>query len=135
MNEQEARDDLARAIYPLAFDSPIEDRVTKILRGDAYRIADSVLAAGYRKHPGPPPTPQFRFSGRATGSDPEGYYFPRWDWATPLSVVAATKSEATEKALTLLGMHPRFGRSGFGDRRDTPGWAIKWDSIDEEGQG
>lgn len=53
MSERDERDDLAQAIYPLAFDSPIEDRATKILRGDAYRIADSVLAAGYRKHPEP----------------------------------------------------------------------------------
>lgn len=74
----------------------------------------------------------FRFKGRATGSDPEGYYHPRWDQAQSLSVVASTRSEATRKALVMLGTHPRFGRSGFGDRRDTPGWAIRWASIDEE---
>jgi len=74
----------------------------------------------------------YRFKGRATGRDPEGYYYPRWDRAVPASVFAASKVEAARKALTLLGTHPRFGISGFGDRRDTPGWAIVWDSIDEE---
>ncbi|GAA1148752.1 hypothetical protein GCM10009651_36600 [Microbacterium natoriense] len=76
--------------------------------------------------------PLFRFKGRATGSDPEGYYYPRWDRAQPISVIAPTKRAATLKALALLGTHPRFGRSGFGDRRDTSGWAIVWDSFDED---
>lgn len=75
---------------------------------------------------------KYRFEGRATGSDPEGYYYPRWDRAQPVSVVATNKAEAYTKTIALLGTHPRFGISGFGDRRDTPGWAIKWDSIREE---
>lgn len=74
----------------------------------------------------------YRFKGMATGADPTGYYYPRWDLAQDISVVAATKAEATRKALTLLGAHPRFGVNGFGDRRDTPGWAIRWTSIEEE---
>lgn len=73
----------------------------------------------------------FRFTGRATGSDPEGYYYPRWDRAQPVSVLAKTKAEALTKAKALLGTHPRFGRSGFGDRRDCWGWDLTWDSIDE----
>lgn len=74
---------------------------------------------------------QFRFKGRATGQDPEGYYYPRWDQATPVSVLAQTRAEANMKAFALLGTHPRHGRSGFGDHRDTSGWALKWDSIEE----
>lgn len=74
----------------------------------------------------------YRFRGRATGQDPTGYYHPRWDRSTPVSVVANTREDATRKAFTLLGTHPRFGVAGFGDRRDTPGWALVWDSIDEE---
>ena len=68
----------------------------------------------------------YRFHGRATGQDPSGYYYPRWDLAQKISVLAATKSEATEKALTMLGTHPRFG--GY----RSPGWTIIWDRIDEE---
>lgn len=75
---------------------------------------------------------QFRFRGRATGVDPTGYYYPRWDKAQPISVLATTKSVATQKALAMLGTHPRFGTSGFGDHRDNHGWGIKWDSIEEE---
>ena len=74
----------------------------------------------------------FRFKGRATGADPHGYYYPRWDLAQAVSVLAETKAEATSKALKMLGTHPQFGTSGFGDSRDTPGWAIIWDSCDEE---
>lgn len=70
----------------------------------------------------------FRFKGRATGSDPTGYYYPRWDRATPISVVAATKSEATAKAWPMLGTHPRFGSW----RTPNSGWSLIWDTIDEE---
>jgi hypothetical protein len=76
--------------------------------------------------------PMYRFAGRATGSDPEGYYFRNWEKAQAVSVVARTKDEAWEKAIAMLGTHPRFGRKGFGDRRDTAGWAVIWDRIDEE---
>ena len=70
--------------------------------------------------------PQFRFKGRATGSDPSGYYYPRWDHAQKVSVVATTKDEANNKAWAMLGRHPRHGSF-----RST-GWAIIWDKIDEE---
>lgn len=74
----------------------------------------------------------YRFKGRATGQDPEGYYWTNWGAAQSVSVLASTKAEATRKALTLLGLHPRHGRKGFGNRREIHGWAIKWDSIAEE---
>lgn len=67
----------------------------------------------------------YRFKGRATGCDPTGYYYPRWDRAQPVSVLAQTKKEATSKALRMLGDHPRFGN------RSSYGWAIKWDEIEE----
>lgn len=70
----------------------------------------------------------FRFKGRACGSDPEGYYYPRWDKATPVSVLADTKQEATNKAYAMLGTHPRFGSK----HRKLSGWALIWDSVDEE---
>jgi hypothetical protein len=70
----------------------------------------------------------FRFKGRATGSDPTGYYYPRWDRAQPISVLAETKAEATQKAFVMLGTHPRHGSW----RTPNSGWAIIWDSMDEE---
>jgi len=70
---------------------------------------------------------RYKFIGRATGVDPEGYYFPRWDRSQPVSVIASTKAEATNKALELLGTHPRFGSW----RTPNSGWGIKWDSIEE----
>ena len=73
--------------------------------------------------------PVYRFKGRATGRDPEGYYYVRWDRAKPLSVLANTRQEANEKAWKLLGEHPRFGSWRVGDGS---GWTLIWDSIDEE---
>lgn len=69
----------------------------------------------------------YKFIGRATGVDPEGYYYPRWDRAQSISVLAATKEEATQKAVNMLGDHPRFSswRSGLS------GWGIIWDSMEE----
>lgn len=78
-----------------------------------------------------PSVPTFRFTGRATGQDPHGYYYPRWDIAKKVEVVAINKSEATALAFDMLGTHPRHGRRGFGDRRDTPGWAIIWDRVEQ----
>ena len=68
----------------------------------------------------------YRFKGRATGADPTGYYHPRWDKAVPISVLAATQPDATRKALELLGTHARFGNHVY------YGWALIWDSIEEE---
>lgn len=80
----------------------------------------------------PDAAPQYRFTGRATGKDPQGFFHPRWDQAQRVSILAATRNEATRKTLAMLGTHPRFGTSGFGDDRDTPGWVLTWDQIDEE---
>ena len=71
--------------------------------------------------------PRYKFIGRATGVDPEGYFFPRWDRAQAVSVIASTKGEANRKARELLGTHPRFGSW----RTPNSGWGIKWDSIEE----
>lgn len=71
--------------------------------------------------------PLFTFTGRATGSDPEGYYYPRWDRAQAISVIASTKAEATTKARAMLGIHPRFGIA----HRNISGWGIVWDTVSE----
>jgi len=93
MSEQDGRDELARAIYPLAFDSPIEDRVTKILRGDAYRIADSVLAAGYRKQP----EPEWEYGTALVGASGEIWdEEPSESLEAALEVVAGSNSESTQ---------------------------------------
>jgi hypothetical protein len=73
----------------------------------------------------------FRFKGRATGSDPTGYYYERWDRAMPISVLAETKTEASQKAFAMLGVHGRFG--SYGGKAGS-GWAVIWDSMDEEPQ-
>lgn len=67
----------------------------------------------------------YRFKGRATGCDPYGYFYPRWDKAQSVTVLAGTKREATAKAMQLLGDHPRFGNSRY------YGWTVKWDEIEE----
>jgi hypothetical protein len=74
----------------------------------------------------------YRFTGRATGRDPHGYYHPRWDQAQVVSVIATTGREAAGKAMDVLGTHPRFGVQGFNDQRDTPGWQVIWDRVEEE---
>ena len=70
----------------------------------------------------------YRFTGRAVGVDPEGYYFPRWDLAEKVSVLAATKAEAHQKVRAMLGTHSRFGSW----RTPNSGWGVIWDSISEE---
>lgn len=70
-------------------------------------------------------TPRFRFKGRATGKDPYGYYYPRWDKAQDISVLANTRDEATQKACEMLGDHPRFGNAQYW------GWVFRWDTVDE----
>lgn len=71
--------------------------------------------------------PLFRFKIRATGYDPTGYYYVNWSKAQSLTVEAHTKAEATEKALALLGTHPRFGSF----RRPGSGWTFAWDGTEE----
>lgn len=67
--------------------------------------------------------PTYRFKGRSIDADPSGYYYPRWDKARKLSVLARTKDEATEKALIMLGTPPQHRA-----------WSLIWDSVDEEMQ-
>lgn len=52
---------------------------------------------------------QFVFKMRAAQADRTGYYYTRWDQATPIEVVAASKKEALNKAEAVLG-EPRTGR-------------------------
>ena len=65
---------------------------------------------------------RFRFKGRAVTVDDSGYYYARWDTATPVEALASTRDEAFEKAFAMLGESDRRGFS----------WRIKWDSIEEE---
>lgn len=67
-------------------------------------------------------SPIFRFKGRAVTVDDSGYYYARWDIATPIEVLASTRPEANEKAFAMLGGSNRRGFS----------WRIKWDSMAED---
>lgn len=51
----------------------------------------------------------FRFTGRYVAVDPTGYYYERWDRAQPVSVIARTKTEASQKLWAMLGKCPRTG--------------------------
>lgn len=42
----------------------------------------------------------------AAGRDSSGYYYTRWDRATPITVKAETEAEALEKAKKALGTPP-----------------------------
>ena len=46
-------------------------------------------------------------------ADREGYYYTRWDLATPITVRAATQQQAINDAATALGQ-PRRGRYWVG---------------------
>jgi hypothetical protein len=46
---------------------------------------------------------EFDFHMRACPHDRSGYYYPRWDRATPITVRAATKQEAINQAAAALG--------------------------------
>lgn len=61
-----------------------------------------------------------RFDMRAAQADREGYYYTRWDKATPISVVAETKRQAINKAAAALG-----------DARPGYCWVFVVDSIRE----
>lgn len=45
----------------------------------------------------------YEFHARVVKSDPTGYYFPRWDNATPVTVVAETRDEAFQKVFSAMG--------------------------------
>ena len=64
---------------------------------------------------------EFDFHLRAVEHDREGYYFPRWDRATPITVRAATKRAAINQAAAALGDCPR-GRNWD--------WGFKVDRIE-----
>ena len=51
----------------------------------------------------------FDFDLRLAQADREGYYYTRWDQATPITVRAATKQDAINVAAHALGA-PRSGR-------------------------
>lgn len=65
--------------------------------------------------------PSFEFDIIAVGSDPSGYYYPRWDKAQKLTVIASTKSQAYKIAITVLGKEPR----GWD-------WTLKFDQIRQQ---
>ena len=44
-----------------------------------------------------------RFECRVIDCDREGYYYPRWDRATPVTVDAADRQDAIDKAGALMG--------------------------------
>jgi hypothetical protein len=54
---------------------------------------------------------QFNFN--VTACDAEGYYFPRWDKAIRVSMVATSKQEAINKAAEMLGPTPRRGSNWY----------------------
>src|SRR5690606_11063350 len=51
----------------------------------------------------------FKFNMRRIEKDPSGYYHPRWDRATPVSVIAENESEAFKKVWALSGETNRYG--------------------------
>ena len=51
----------------------------------------------------------FDFDLLMAQADREGYYFTRWDLATPITVRAATQQQAINDAAAALGQ-PRRGR-------------------------
>lgn len=50
---------------------------------------------------------KFEFEMRAVPKDPTGYYLPKWDKASKISVIAETKEEAISIASVMLGKSPR----------------------------
>ncbi len=56
---------------------------------------------------------EFDFHLRAIDCDREGYYFPRWDRATPIVIRAATKQAAIDAAAAALGPCRRGWYWGF----------------------
>lgn len=55
---------------------------------------------------------EFEFDMKAIEHDGEGYYYPRWDQATPVTARGETKQEAINKAARMLGDCPR-GRGWY----------------------
>lgn len=61
-----------------------------------------------------------QFNFRRIEVDRSGYYYPRWDRAVPVSVVAETEAEARALVVKISGECPR-GRGW--------GWSLKLDSV------
>lgn len=59
---------------------------------------------------------------RACAHDREGYYFPRWDRATPITVKATTEKEALIKAAAALGEPRGNSRAWY--------WGFKVDRVE-----
>ena len=49
----------------------------------------------------------FKFKMRVVEEDPEGYYYVRWDRATPISVIAENKKDAYKQCWEVMGDSPR----------------------------
>ena len=64
--------------------------------------------------------PLFKFTMEAAQKDPSGYYVTRWDLAQKLTVIAANRDEAVQKAASALGKSDR----------NWP-WVFSFQSIDE----
>jgi hypothetical protein len=50
---------------------------------------------------------KYEFDLRVVDIDREGYYYPRWDRATPMTITAADKQDAVNQACDLMGEAPR----------------------------
>lgn len=64
---------------------------------------------------------QYEFDLRAVEHDREGYYFPRWDRARKITVIAATEQQAINEAAAVLGEPRGNGRAWY--------WGFKVDGI------
>lgn len=63
---------------------------------------------------------EYEFDVRVVQHDREGYYYPRWDLATPMTITAPTRQDAVNQACALMGSCPR-GRGWY--------WGVKVDAI------
>jgi len=62
----------------------------------------------------------FRFKMSAVPKDQTGYYYPKWDTAQPITVIAHNREEAAQKASVALGE----------SEQGWP-WFFRHDSIEE----
>lgn len=49
----------------------------------------------------------YLFKMRVVDKDPTGYYYVRWDRATPVEVIAPDRAEAFQRLWALMGQAPR----------------------------
>ena len=62
----------------------------------------------------------FKFDGKIVTADTTGYYHPRWDQATPITVYADTRDAATKKAIAVMPPTRRGWK-----------WTVEWEHITE----